>query len=88
MSVLRPMHPAIESFIVRLRDRPWIDSNLVTTIEVGLRTAIRDPNPALWEKLRHVIDDDDELTVEEQLTQIGRITAAHLSNERARRVSQ
>jgi hypothetical protein len=77
----------IESFIGRLRDRPWIDSDLVTTIEVGLRTAVRDLNPALWDKLRYVIEDDDELTVEDQLTQIGMITRAHLRNERARCVA-
>jgi hypothetical protein len=77
---------AIDSFVGRLRERPWIDSNLVDDIDRGLRTAVRDPDPALWKRLREVIRDDEDL-VGEQLTQISRITAAHLNNERARRAA-
>jgi hypothetical protein len=74
----------IETFIGRLRDRPWIEPALVDLIARGLRTAVRDPDPSLWERLRVVIRDDEELTVGEQLTQISNITAAHLNNGRAR----
>ena len=52
-------------------------------IDHGLRTSVRDPNPALWEKLRQVISDEDEL-VEHQLTQIGSITAEHRTTGQAR----
>jgi hypothetical protein len=76
----------IDAFIGRLHNRPWIDSALVDEIDRGLRTAARDPDPALWKRLREVIRDDEEL-VGEQLTQISRITAAHLNNERARRAA-
>ena len=73
----------IEAFIARLRDRPWIEPTLVDMIAHGLRTAVRDPNPALCERLREVIRDDEELTVADQLTQISRITATHLNHEQA-----
>jgi hypothetical protein len=45
----------VESFVTRLRDRPWIEPELVDVIAHGLRTAVRDPDPSLWEKLRQVI---------------------------------
>jgi hypothetical protein len=51
----------IERFVVRLRERPWIDSALVNLIAHGLRTAVRDPSSSLWEQLREVIRDDEEL---------------------------
>jgi hypothetical protein len=72
----------VESFIDRLRDRPWIEPALVDVIAHGLRTAVRDPDPSLWQRLHQVIGGDEELTVEEQLTQISSITAAHLCNEK------
>jgi hypothetical protein len=72
------------SFIGRLRERPWIEPALVDAIAHGLWTAVRDPDPSLWQQLREVIRDDDELTVADQLRQISRVTAAHLCNERAR----
>jgi hypothetical protein len=72
----------IETFIGRLRERPWIEPALVDMVAHGLRSAIRDPDLSLWQQLREVIRDDDELTVADQLTRISRITAAHLCNER------
>jgi hypothetical protein len=69
---------AIEVFIGRLRDRPWIEPALVDVIAHGLRTAACDPDPALWEQLREVIGDDD-MTMADQLTQILEITAARCS---------
>jgi hypothetical protein len=62
---------AIETFISRLRDRPWIDPALVDVIAHGLRN----PDPALWERLREVIRDDD-LTMADQLARISEISAA------------
>jgi hypothetical protein len=76
----------IESFIGRLRDRPWIEPALVDLIAHGLQTAVRDPNPVLWGRLHEVICDDDA-TVEHQLRQIGRLTKEHFDNERARRAA-
>jgi hypothetical protein len=73
----------IDAFIGQLRERPWIDPELVDLIAHGLRTAASDPNPVLWEKLREVISDEDEF-VEHQLTQIGSITAEHRGTEQAR----
>jgi hypothetical protein len=65
----------IGAFIGRLRERPWIEPTLVDMIAHGLRTAACDSNPALWEELREVIrDDEDHLTMADQLTQISRIT--------------
>ncbi len=77
---------AIETFVGELRRRPWIEPALVDLIEHGLRTAACDPDPALWERLREAILDEDAL-VGNQLTQISRMTAAHLHNERARRAA-
>jgi hypothetical protein len=78
---------AIETFIGQLRDRPWIDPALVDVIAHGLRTAACDPNPALWERLREVIRDDEDLTMADQLTQISRIAVTPLGGERARRAA-
>ena len=75
---------AIATFIGELRRRPWIEPAPVDLIEHGLRTAACDPDPALWERPREAILDEDEL-VGHQLTRISRMTAAHLNNERARR---
>jgi hypothetical protein len=75
----------IESFIGRLRDRPWLEPDWIAAIDQGLRTAVCDPD--LWQKLRQVISDDDDEPLSEQLTQIGMITRAHLRNERARYAS-
>lgn len=73
----------IDTFIEELRQRPWIEPALVDLIAHGLQNAVRDPDPSLWERLREVIRDDEDL-VADQLRQISRITAAHLCNERAR----
>jgi hypothetical protein len=77
---------AIETFIARLRDRPWIEPALVDLVAHGLRTAVRDPDPSLWQQLREVIRDKDDL-VGHQLAEIGRIARRHLNVERARRAS-
>jgi hypothetical protein len=67
-----------------LRDRPWIEADWIAAIDQGLRTSVRDPD--LWEKLREVIRDEDDL-VGRQLAEIGRIARRHLNVERARRAS-
>jgi hypothetical protein len=76
----------IESFVARLHARPWLEADWIAAIDQGLRTAVRDPDRSLWDRLHEAIR-DEELTVADQLTRIGRITAAHLCNERARRAS-
>jgi hypothetical protein len=78
---------AIETFVNRLRERPWLEADRIAAIDQGLRTSVRDLDPSLWQQLREVVRDDEELTVADQLRQISRITAAHLCNERARRAS-
>jgi hypothetical protein len=70
----------IVTFIGRLRDRPWIEPALVDLIAHGLRTAVCDPDPSLWQQLREVIRDEDDL-VGHQLAEISRTTGAHLRNE-------
>jgi hypothetical protein len=65
----------VDAFISRLRERPWIDPTLVNVIAHGLRAAACDPNPALWERLREVIRDED-LTMADQLSRIREVTAA------------
>jgi hypothetical protein len=77
----------IESFIGRLYDRPWIEPALVDLIAHGLRTAVRDQDPSLWQQLHEVIRDEDDL-VGYQLAEISRIARRHLNVERARRASQ
>jgi hypothetical protein len=76
----------VERFVGQLRARPWIEPALVDLVAHGLRTAVRDPDQSLWQQLREVIRDEDDL-VGHQLTRISRITAAHLNGERARRAS-
>jgi hypothetical protein len=72
----------IDTFIEALRRRPWMEADWIAAIEHGLRMSIR--VPVLWQKLRQVIDDDDELTVGQQLELISSITKAHRSDERRR----
>jgi hypothetical protein len=78
-------HTVIETFVNRLRERPWLEADWIAAIDQGLRTSVRDPD--LWEKLRQVISNDDDEPLSEQLKQIGRIARAHLCNERARYAS-
>jgi hypothetical protein len=70
----------IERFVGRLRDRPWIEPALVDVIAHGLRSAVCDPDQSLWDRLREVIRDEDDL-VGHQLAEISIITGAHLRNE-------
>jgi hypothetical protein len=48
---------AIETFLGRLRERPWLEADWIAAIDRGLRTSVGDPD--LWQKLRQVISDDE-----------------------------
>jgi hypothetical protein len=80
------MRDEIERFVGQLHDRPWIEPTLVDLIAHGLRTAVCDPDQSLWQQLREVIRDEDDL-VGRRLAEISRITRGHLNVERAQRAS-
>jgi hypothetical protein len=73
----------IDAFIEGLRRRPWLELDWIAVIDHGLRTAACDPNPALWERLREVIRDDEELTMADQLMQISEIAARRAAKHHA-----
>jgi hypothetical protein len=66
----------IDAFIEGLRRRPWLELDWIAVIDHGLRMAACDPDRFLWERLREVIHDDDDLTMADQLARISEITAA------------
>jgi hypothetical protein len=37
---------AIETFVNRLRERPWLEADRIAAIDQGLRTSVRDPDLA------------------------------------------